>query len=370
MIGKRIAELPTPALLIDADVVERNIQHAARIAKEANKKLRPHIKTHKIPAIAHQQLAAGAAGICAAKVSEAEVMAAAGIRDILIANEVIGQDKLDRVAVLAKTANISVLVDSLEGIRTLSEAALRHSVIINVLVEIDTGDERCGVSPKDAPALVKAITECEHLRFKGIETFGGAVYHCSGPEEELRLAGELAGVMARVKASVESLGIPVEEVTVGGSPAMELLAQEPLYTELRPGVYVFNDAATVSRGAASYADCAATVLTTVISHPTPHRMVVDGGGKTFSYCRPGVVFGHKILHGVVKGKESICLSNLSEEHGVLITEEDLSSFTTGQKIEIIPAHVCPVINLFDQAYWIRNGVVEAIIPIAARGKSE
>ena len=117
MIGKRIAELPTPALLIDADVVERNIQHAARIAKEANKKLRPHIKTHKIPAIAYQQLAAGAAGICAAKVSEAEVMAAAGIRDILIANEVIGQDKLDRVAMLAKTADISVLVDSLEGIR-------------------------------------------------------------------------------------------------------------------------------------------------------------------------------------------------------------------------------------------------------------
>lgn len=370
MIGKPISALATPALLIDADVVERNLQKAAQIARETGKKLRPHIKTHKIPQIALRQIALGASGICVAKVSEAEVMAQAGIEDILIANQVIGRDKLDRLAALACERQISVLVDSAEGIQALSDAAQRYRATIQVLVEIDTGDGRCGVAPEQVIPLVREILKRPGLRFKGIETFGGSVYHCAGPEEELVLSKELAKTMARVKADLEAAGIGVEEVTVGGSPAMNLLAQEDLYTELRPGVYVFNDAATVSRGAAAYEDCAATVLTTVISRPTAHRMVVDGGGKTFSYCRPGVVFGHRILHGVVKGNESICLSNLSEEHGVFETEADLSDYHIGDRIQVIPAHVCPVINLFDQAYWVKDGIVQAIVPIAARGKTE
>lgn len=370
MIGKRISQLPTPALLIDQDTVVHNLTKVSDMVRSAGKKLRPHIKTHKIPAFAKMQIDSGAVGICTAKVSEAEVMAEAGIKDILVANEIVGADKLIRLAKLAKQAKISVLADSIQTADWLGETARDYDVIFHVLVEVDTGDARCGALPEFVPQIAKRISQWPNLHFAGLETFGGAVFHCQGKEEELRRAEALGITMKKVKSDVEAAGLTVEEVSVGGSPAISLLVKEPLYTELRPGVYIFNDAATVCRGAATYEECAATVLTTVISRPTGNRMVVDGGAKTFSYCRPGVVFGCRILHGVVKGNPSVCLSNLSEEHGVFETEEGLPDYCVGEKIQVLPAHICPVINLFNQAYLIKDGIVQDVVSIAARGMSE
>lgn len=368
---RSIDTLPTPALLIDTDIVRANLERAAQTAMRSGKKLRPHIKTHKIPLFAKMQMALGADGICCAKVSEAEVMADAGIRDILIANEVVGEEQLQRLAALSKRVRLGVLVDSEKTIDLLASTAAREKTSFDVMVEVDTGDERCGALPENVPMLAVRVTNCPGLHFTGIETFGGSAFHCQSREEELILVPKLAALMRRVKADVEAAGIPVREVSVGGSPAFELLAQQEGITELRPGVYLFNDAATVSREGARMQDCAVTVLTTVISTPNPHRMVVDGGAKTFSYCRPGVVYGHRILHGVLKDNPAVCLSSLSEEHGVFQSEGDeLKKYRVGDKIEVIPAHVCPAVNLFDSAYLCSHGRATDMVVIAARGKMQ
>ncbi len=373
MIGKFVYELPTPALLIDLDIMNENLIRAAQIAKENGKKLRPHIKAHKIPEFARMQISMGAEGICTAKVSEAEIMVQNGIEDILIANEIVGQEQLKRMAELAKKSKISVLADSVKTVELLAQTAEDNNIELGVLIEIDTGDERCGARPEDAPLLAKLIESKPRLHFIGIETFGGSVFHCENAQEEQRRAPALAELLRNVKQNIEEQGIAVKEVSVGGSPALELMAHQDGITELRPGVYIFNDGATVSRGGASFNNCAATVLTTIISVPNKNRMVVDGGAKTFSYCRPGIVYGNKIMHGVLRGRTDIYLSKLSEEHGVFETDNgnmDFSAYNVGDKIEVIPAHTCPVINLFDTAYLCKHGVVQAVIPIAARGKMQ
>lgn len=373
MTGKSVFELSTPAVLIDTDILRQNLERGAAIARRAGKKLRPHIKAHKIPQFAQLQMELGANGICAAKVSEAEVMADAGIRDIMVANEIVSPEKLVRLAALARRVKVTVLADSRETVALLADAAVTGGVTFDVMVEIDTGDERCGAQPGDVPALARQIAACPSLHFAGLETFGGSVFHCESAAEEQLRAPALARLLEHVKRDVEAEGLRVEEVSVGGSPALELLAQQPVITELRPGVYIFNDGATVCRGGAAFENCAATVLTTVISIPSPHRMVVDGGAKTFSYCRPGIVYGHKILHGVLRQDTRICLTSLSEEHGVFATapgEPDFSSYHVGDKIEVIPAHTCPVINLADRVYLCKNKVVQSELPVAARGKTE
>lgn len=373
MIGRPVGELPTPALLIDMDVVRRNMERAADLARKAGKKLRPHVKTHKLPELARMQIELGAVGVCAAKVSEAEVMADGGVRDILLANEIVGEDKLARLTALAERVTVTVLADSLETEDMLERAAARAGVTLRVMVELDSGDERCGAAPEAVPVLAERIAASPVLQFAGLETYGGAVFHCSDREESRRRAAALGALLERVKASVEERGVPVEEVSVGGSPSMALLAELDVITELRPGVYVYNDGACVCRGSAEFEDCAASVLTTVISIPDKRRMVVDGGGKTFSYCCPGVVYGRKLLHGVLRDRSDMCLASLSEEHGVFLAgedEEDFSAYHVGDKVQVIPAHICPVINLFDSAWLCSNGVVERAVPIAARGMTQ
>ena len=323
MIGKPIEALPTPSLIIDLDIVERNIGRAADLAKASGKKLRPHIKTHKIPRLARMQMEAGAEGICAAKLSEAQVMADGGLQDIFLANQIVGREKLDQMAALARQVRLTVLTDSLEGLAALAETAKREDLRLRVLVEVETGDLRCGATPEEAVKIAEEAGRC-----------------------------------------------PNREVSVGGSPSLEELAGIPGIPELRPGVYIFNDAASVYRGSASYGDCAATVLTTVVSKPVPGRLVVDGGAKTFSYCTPGTVFGKPIRHGVLLGDEAVQLTRLSEEHGVVEADHPLERYRVGDKLRIIPTHACPVVNLFDQCYFCRGGVVVDVVPIIARGKTQ
>lgn len=368
----RLTDIQTPAVIIDMQVVERNLERAADVAEACSKKLRPHIKTHKIPSLALKQIEHGAVGICTAKVSEAEVMAEHGIGDILIANEIVGEAKLERVMALAGRIDLSVLVDSFETLLPLADMVAKHGVHIGVYVELETGDKRCGATEDVAVSLAKRIEASPGLSFLGIETFGGSIFHCSGAEMEKSRLDEVLKALVSCRGRMEAEGIHVEEISVGGSPAFNLLARCGQITELRPGVYVFNDAATVSRSGASFSDCALSVLTTVISISADKSYaVVDGGAKTFSYCCPGIVFGHRILHGVLKDQVDVCLSGLSEEHGIV----DISSYRkrfelkVGDVLEVIPAHACPVVNLTDKVY-LKSGEDYVLEPVLCRGLTE
>lgn len=370
MIGYSTADLPTPALIIDIDCMEKNLATMAEALKRRGKIVRPHIKTHKIPALAKLQVQLGAVGITAAKVSEAEIMASNGINDILIANQIIENEKLSRLTDLAKKTRVSILIDCQEGLLRLVQTAEKAHVQIGVLLEIETGDCRCGVLPEDALSLAKEIKKYKSLEFIGLETFGGQIAHATDYQEMLLKAKKVVNTLIELKAAFEKNDIEVKEISIGGTPAANILAELDGPTELRPGVYIFNDVATVYRQAATFDDCALTVLATIISKPDVNRVVIDAGGKALSYARPGTVFGKETYHGVIKGKEDIAVKRLSEEHGILEDEKGLNDFKIGDKIEIIPAHACPVVNLFDKVYYCRNGVVENILPIEARGKME
>lgn len=366
-------DIPTPAVIIDDTIARQNIAKAAELAHSHGKKLRPHAKTHKMGRFARMQIEAGAVGICTAKISEAEVMFASGITDILIANEIVGNDKLERLVNLAKQCEVSVLVDSFESLDMLVSAVKGKGISIGVYVEVDFGDRRCGTSPDKVLDIVRAILSYTCLRFCGIETFGGFLFHGKSIDDEMRQCRRLAAGLAECLGNLERAGIEVPEVSVGGSPSFKYLLDLDAVTEVRPGVYVFNDAATVSRGAAGIEDCALTVISTVISISEDRSYaVLDGGAKTFSYCCPGIVFGNKILHGVLKEQPDVCLSNLSEEHGIL----DISGFCRradlkiGDRLEIIPSHACPVINLTDWVYLADGNEILAKEFVEGRGKVE
>lgn len=366
-------DLSTPAVVIDHDIVERNVLRTVQLASSHGKKLRPHVKTHKMVRLAQLQMKTGAVGICTAKVSEAEVMADGGISDILIANEIVGTDKLARLAALASRTNISVLVDSHEVLDMLCSAIAGSTATIGVYVELELGDRRCGTDFSVAFELVKRIEETPNLHFCGIETFGGFLFHGGSKEEEIAHCRELAAALREFKGILEENDIEVPEVSVGGSPSLPFLLDLDIVTEVRPGVYIFNDAATVSREAATYDDCALSVIVTVISISRDHSYaVVDGGAKTFSYCCPGVVFGKKILHGVLKEQPDVCLSSLSEEHGIvdISNYEGKDRLRVGDKLEIIPSHACPVVNLTDSVYLTKKDLVFEKLSVDGRGKVE
>ncbi|MDD4569414.1 MAG: alanine racemase [Tepidanaerobacteraceae bacterium] len=349
--------------------MEKNLKDIAIMIKSKAKKIRPHIKTHKIPELAKLQIELGAKGITAAKVSEAEVMAAHGIDDILIANQVVDRQKLDRLVDLAKKARLSVLVDSQEGLIRLADAVKNADVKIGVYIEIDTGDKRCGIPPEKASEFAKEIIRHKNLEFIGIETYGARLNHFINIQQLEQIAMDVVNTMITVKTQIERNGIKVKEISIGGTPGVVQLAQLDGPTELRPGVYIFNDVATVFRKAVGFRDCALTVLSTVISK-SGNRMIVDAGGKSLSYARPGIILGEDTYYGVIKGMENLGVKRVSEEHGVFEEEESLNEFVIGEKIEIIPAHACPVVNLFNEIYCHRNGAVEKILKISARGKVE
>lgn len=365
-------DLDTPSIVIDQDILVENVKRASEIAIKHGKLLRPHIKTHKIPELASLQIKNGAVGICVAKVSEAEIMSMYGIKDILIANEIIGETKLLKVIELARKIKISLLVDSFESLEFLIAAVKDQDVQIGVLVEVESGDHRCGAPKHLIVPLINRIRKVKELNFIGIETFGGFIFHCESREKELENIKYIQTFVNEMRDILKSIGI-TPFISVGGSPAFDLLAEVQGIDELRPGVYIFNDAATVSRKGAGWKDCALSVIATVISISEKRDYaVIDGGAKTFSYCRPGIVYGKRILHGVLKSDHSVCLSGLSEEHGII----DISDFAgkddlkVGDKIEIIPAHACPVVNLSDYVYLVSKDEVVMELKVIARGATK
>jgi D-serine deaminase-like pyridoxal phosphate-dependent protein len=361
------AELDTPSLVVDLDVVERNAREMATVAADAGVRLRPHTKTHKSPDIARiQREAGGSDAITVAKLGEAEVMVDAGFDDVLIAYPICGDAKLARLRALLERAAITVSLDSVEVAEGIGRVGTDAGRDVPVLVEVDTGLHRLG-RPPGVPTveLVRELTRIRGIDVAGLLTHAGHAYRSSGADELRAAAVAEATDLLETADACRREGIELRDISVGSTPTARIAATVDGVTEIRPGTYIFNDVQQMRLGVAKEADCAARVAVTVVARPSPDRFVVDGGSKAFS--SDGDVDGPFPGKGVVAGRPGLRLDFFSEEHGVGHLEA--GDVAIGDRLEVIPLHVCSCVNLFDTAYGVRGGAVEREIPIAARGMS-
>jgi D-serine deaminase-like pyridoxal phosphate-dependent protein len=363
MVGSSVETLPTPAVVVDLDVLERNVARMADAARAAGVRLRPHAKTHKCPEISRLQRAAGAWGLTVAKVGEAEVFVAAGFDDLFVAYPVVGEDKGRRLLRLADRARLAVGVDSLEGAENLAEPFRAAKRTLDVMLKVDVGYGRVGVLPEHAVELALRVAQVPSLRFRGVFTHAGHAYLArsrAGVERVARAEGER---LSEAAAAIRAAGLPVEEVSVGSTPTAAQAMRVPGVTECRPGNYVFHDASQVALGTCAIEDCALTVAATVVSVPAPGRAVVDAGSKTLSSDPLRPTAGG---YGRILGRTSR-IEALSEEHGVVAVAEG-ESFRVGERVTLLPNHACVVANLHDRLVGASGGRVEALLPVAARGR--
>jgi len=358
-------ELSTPALTIDLDTLERNLERMASSCREQGVGLRPHTKTHKTPEVARLQLERGALGLTVAKVGEAEVMAEAGLDDILIAFPVMGAHTLRRLAGLARVRRIIVSLDSLAAAQELSKAASEQGSTVGVLVEFDVGVRRCGLEPgPPSVELARKIAGLPGLTFRGLMTYFGNVW---GSVEERRAEAQMvAGKVEQTLAAFREAGLKVEIVSGGSTPSAEFAHLVPGLTEIRPGTYVYNDLNTFYQGACQLEDCATRVVATVVSTAVPGRAIIDAGSKTLSSDLLGS--GPKSGYGCVVEAPDVPIIKLNEEHGYLDITRSTHQFYVGEVLTIIPNHVCTCVNMHDEAFTLRNGMVEGCWRVAARGK--
>ena len=352
MEGTAIHDLETPVVLIDLDVVEVNIQHAQSLFDDLGIGFRPHIKTHKLPFLAELQMKQGAIGIAAQKVSEAEVFVAAGFTDILLCFNLLSPAKIARVRTMMDQAHMTVVADNLDVVRALSGGMAGAAVPLDVLVECDTGMGRCGVqSPEDAADLALAISTAPGLRFAGLMTY-------PAPGAAARVQAFLAEARDLCIAAVGSCDV----ISGGGTPSLMDAGLSPILTEYRAGTYIYNDRSLVERGACTLADCALTVLATVVSRPTDTRAILDSGSKSLTSDLLGLDG-----YGTILGYQQARIMGLSEEHGNVDLTDCIQRPVVGQKVQIVPNHACPVSNLVDRVVFHRSGVVVRAADVAARG---
>ena len=359
-----LEDVDTPALLLDLDAFEFNIQLMAGFAEKFKINHRPHAKTHKSPVVAQKQIAAGAVGQCCQKVAEAEILVAGGIHDVLVSNQIVGRRKLDRLAGLARCANISVCVDDNDNINQINAAAQRFNANIEVLVEIDIGAGRCGVAPgKAAVELAKSISNNSNLTFGGLQAYQGKAQHIRGFGER-KIAIEKAGKL--VKKTIHLLSEADFEcrlVTGAGTGTFQFEADSGIWNELQAGSYCFMDAdyGLNLNESGEFIDTFRNSLfiwSTVMSHSTKDRAVVDAGHKAAS-------IDSGLPH--VADLKDVRYVSASDEHGSLALGPDAVDIKIGQKLRLIPGHCDPTVNLHDWYIGIRNGIVESIWSVEARG---
>jgi D-serine deaminase-like pyridoxal phosphate-dependent protein len=361
-VGMSLADVDTPALILDLDAFEHNLELLDASLAGRKIRVRPHAKSHKCPKIALAQLARGAVGVCCQKVSEAEAMIEGGVPDVLIANEVVGAGKVKRLARLAGRARVAVCADDASNVGALDAAAREEGIRLDVLVEVNVGANRCGVEPGEpAAALARRIASAANLRFAGLQAYQGAAQHLRKVEER-RAAVEQA--VANVKASIaaiERAGLKCGRVTGAGTGTYAFEAASGVYDEIQPGSYIFMD---VDYGRNEWTesgiprfDNSLFVWTTVMSRPTAERAVVDAGLKASS------VDSGMPRVGDLEGAEYV---KASDEHGVLALKPG-ARIAVGDKLKLIPGHCDPTVNLYDHFVCVRRGVVEDLWPITARG---
>ncbi len=358
-----ISELDTPALVIDLDIMERNLRRVGDYCKTHGLRLRPHTKTHKVPAVGRRQLDSGAVGLTVAKVGEAEVMLAANPPDLLVAYPVIGRSKLARLMQVAKKTQVTVALDSINVARQLSEAAREAQVEVRVLAEVDAGLNRVGVTPgPELIDLARGIQRLPNLKFEGIDFYPGHVKDTG--ERGMEQIRKLSELVQCILDDFRREGIEIRIVSGGSTPSLFHSHEVRGVNEIRPGTYVYNDVNTVASGACTFDDCAASVLVTVVSTARPGQIVVDGGSKTFS----SDTAAPPSIHGRIVEDPGCALHRLNEEHGYVDITRAEREFAVGDRLHIIPAHVCVVVNLHEYVYGKRGYQVEETWKVEGRGK--
>jgi D-serine deaminase-like pyridoxal phosphate-dependent protein len=361
MIGQSKWDIDTPALLVDQDKLTRNIGRMAEFFRGRTCRPRPMWKTPKTVEIATMQLAAGAVGITCAKVSEAELLVRAGVRDVLIANEVVGGFKAARLAGLNREADVKCAVDDAAQVETLSRAAQAAGVTIGVVVEVFVGLPRCGVKPEDAPALGRRGEEAPGLRLRGVMGYEGHAVNIEDEVERRSAAEASMAALTRAADLVRAAGLPCDIVSGGGTGTYHISGTFPGVTEVQVGSYCLMDTKydKVHLGF----EKAATILATVCSRSPALAgwTIIDAGMKVMSY-----EFGLPELIGVANTR----LAMLSEEHGHLYCERGDSGLKVGDKVELYPSHICTTINLHDKMYVTRGDRVVAVWEIVGRGHSQ
>jgi len=360
--GDGIDDVDTPTLIVDLDAFERNLDLMANAVRGAGVALRPHGKSHKCPDIALAQIARGAVGICCQKVGEAEAFVAAGIRDVLVANEIVGEKKLARLAAMAAKAKVGVLADDAATVRHIGAAARAAGASIDVLVEIDVGAHRCGVAPGAAAvAIAQVIARTPGISFRGIHAYHGAAQHLRTPEERRAAIGSASRLAGETKAAIEAAGIACATVTGAGTGTWQHERDSGVYTEIQPGSYVFMDADYHRNALAPdehYFEQSLFVLASVMSAPVRERAVVDAGLKAFAFdSGPPLVYG----------APGLTYTKASDEHGVLAVASDAPLPQVGDRLWLIPGHCDPTVNLYDWIVGVRGTRVESVWPVAARG---
>lgn len=364
-MNKELEKLSTPAVVIDMDIVEKNVSGLLEGAKKAGLKHRPHVKTHRSGYLAGLQMQAGCCGVTAAKLGEAEVMAEAGIRDIFIAYPLIGEDKLGRLLELSEKVKVSTAVNSETGARELSAFFEKAGRQIDVLIEIDGGLNRGGVKPgKDTLEFARGIRELRGIRIAGLMYYGGLVYNSRNIEEIREYAKQERDTLLQTAELLRRDGFHMEVLSAGSSFTGKVPEELEGITEIRSGHYIFNDCGQLDVGLAGPEDCALRVLATVVSKPDEHVVIADVGTKSLT----GDTCHYRKGYGYIVGYPEIEIYALNEEHAFLRCENE-NRLQIGEKIEIIPNHACVVTNLVDQAYGFRDGKLERMIEIDARGKS-
>jgi D-serine deaminase-like pyridoxal phosphate-dependent protein len=360
-LGQPVEDLETPVVIADLDAMERNIERFRELADKHEVAVRSHTKAHKTPAIARRQEEVLEGGVLCQTLSEAEVMARYGIEDVLLVCPVVSEPKLDRLCWVADHVDrFAVLADEPEHVARLGTAAGRNDTTVGVVLEVDVGLGRLGVEPGNpAVDVAEAVREQPGLAFDGILGHDGHVAYIASSESELE---ELcAGVAADLEETVEALegaGVTVDRVTSGATATATLMAAEDVVTELDPGRYIFNDAALLEQEAVDRADCGATVVTTVIGRPTEDRAIVDAGSKTLSY-----VDGPD---PVPVGRDGLSFYRKSSEHGFVdVSEADVA---VGDRLEFVVPNLWAVANLHDTLPAVRDGRVEEVWHVEARGK--
>ena len=371
----QLTELPTPQVLIDRGRLMANIKRMQAVATAGGLTLRPHTKTHKSPRIAKWQLEQGAAGICCAKVSEAEVFADAGISDIRLPYP-INPFSATRVMALMDRVTLSLAIDHSTVAEQWSEVMSARGRRLDVLVKIDVGYQRCGIAPEMTAAVgfLSHVTTLPGLRLRGLLSHAGQSYDVHSAEELAAVAKDEAETLRVLATGARQAGVKIDEISVGSTATAMLSASEPDLTELRPGNYVYYDRSQVAIGSASLDDCALSVMATVVSKPASNRIILDCGSKTLTsdtgrgMVRPvgyGTVFA---TLSEAMPDDSLQITRLSEEHGVVEVQSGATALEPGDRVRVLPNHSCVVSNLVDAVQLVDGLTVIETLPIEARGK--
>jgi D-serine deaminase-like pyridoxal phosphate-dependent protein len=358
-LGSTIDDLDTPCLLVDLDALERNIRRISEYCRSHGVGWRPHAKSYKSSAIARKVVEAGAIGVTCAKLGEAEVMAHAGVRDLLIANPLVGRQKLARLVELRRRADPIAVVDHADHVRAISDAAVAGNVSIRTMIEVDIGMSRCGVAPGEpAVALARQIVASPGLEFAGIMGWEGHLVTVADAAEKTQRVTAAVGLLRETKSELERAGVKCPIVSAGGTGSYQITARLGVATELQAGGAIFMDLFYRNKCQVAAQEFALTILTTVTSRPAPDRAVIDAGRKTMN---------QELWVPEVRGRNDLRVKSLSAEHGVLEVTSARGP-AIGERIELIPGYGDFTTVLHDRIYAMRGGRLEVCWPLDARGR--